>query len=454
MKRFITALTVLLTAVISIYSANIYTFNINQDINSTTWIYTQKALQEAKRTDAELVILQLNTYGGEVSFADSIRTAIMYSKVPVIAFIDNNAASAGVLISIACSKIYMRPGGSIGAATVVNGVDGQAMPDKYQSYMRAIMRSTAEAHGRDSLGNWLRDPMIAEAMVDERIAIEGVIEEGKTLTFTTNEAIKHHYCEGTAENIQQVLQHEGYNPDECVITQYTPTATDRAKGWLLGTALRSLLIVLIIGGLYFELQQPGIGLPLLTSVVAAILYFAPLYIEGLAAYWEMALFVVGIILVVIELFVTPGFGLIGILGIITIIASLTFAMLDNVNFDFSPITIPDLSHSLLTVFIGLILSFVAIMWLSSKIGSKGIFARMALKTTQYNQDGYVGVDTSIDTLVGMTAIAVTDLRPSGKIIVGNKTYDAIALYGAYISKDSRVKIVKTDGGRCHVDVIE
>lgn len=450
MKRTIAAFTILLASFAVLYGTNVYTFNINQDINSTTWIYTQKALHEAEETGAELIILQINTYGGEVSFADSIRTAVMYSEVPVIAFIDNNAASAGALISIACNKIYMRPGGSIGAATVVNGMDGQAMPDKYQSYMRAIMRSTAESHGRDSAGNWVRDPVIAEAMVDERIEIDGIIEEGKTLTFTTNEAVQHHYCEGVAANIMEILQLEGYNPDECTITQYTPTVTDKAKGWLLGTALRSLLIVFIFGGLYFELQQPGIGLPLLTSIVAAILYFAPLYIEGLASYWEIILFVAGIILVAIEIFVTPGFGVTGISGIIAIIASLTFAMLDNVNFDFSPITMPDLSHSLLTIMTGLVASFVLTIWLSSKIGGKGVWAHMSLKTSQYNHEGYIGVDTGIDTLVGKTAVTVTDLHPSGKIVIDNNTYDAIALYGAYIPKNNPVRIMKTEGGRCHV----
>lgn len=431
-------------------ATDIYTFDINREINSTSWIYTQRALQEADAAGARLIILRLNTYGGEVTFADSIRTAIMYNRIPVVAFIDNNAASAGALISIACRRIYMRPGASIGAATVVNGVDGQAMPDKYQSYMRATMRSTAEAHGRDSLGRWLRDPLIAEAMVDERIAIEGVIDSGKTLTFTTQEAVTHRYCEGIVDSIPQILTLEGYDPARCTITHYTPSARDEAKGWLLGTTLRGILIMLIIGGLYFELQQPGLGFPLIVSIISAVLYFAPLYIDGLAAYWEIALFLIGIALIVIEIFVTPGFGFIGISGIIVVILSLTFAMLGNVAFDFSGITLPDLSHTLLTIFIGLITSFIAILWLTTRIGSRGIFSRMALQTAQLNQEGYIGVDTTIDTLVGTTARTFTDLRPSGKIIVDGKTHDAIARHGTFIPKDTPVTILKTEGGRCHV----
>jgi len=154
----------------------------------------------------------MNTYGGEVLYADSIRTKILNSKIPVYVFVDNNAASAGALIAIACNKIFMRQGSSIGAATVVNET-GAKMPDKYQSYMRATMRATAESHGKDTIINgkdttyqWKRDPLIAEAMVDDRTVIPGIIDSGKTLTFTAQEAIKYHYCEGVAENVEEVIE--------------------------------------------------------------------------------------------------------------------------------------------------------------------------------------------------------------------------------------------------------
>lgn len=450
MRHIITALLLSITTLLFADTTRIYTLKINQEINSASWLYTRQALNEAKKTDAQLVILHLNTYGGEVVYADSMRTAIMYSPIPVVAFVDNNAASAGALISIACRRIYMRPGASIGAATVVNSADGQAMPDKYQSYMRATMRATAEYHGKDANGEWIRNPLIAEAMVDDRIAIPGVIDSGKTLTFTTKEAIAHRYCEAEADSISQIIRHEGYNPDQCIITQYEPTITDKAKGWLLGTMLRSILIMIIVGGIYFELQQPGLGFPSIAAVIAAILYFAPLYIEGLAAYWEIILFVVSIILIILEIFVTPGFGILGIAGIILLITSLLFASLGNTYFDFTTIAIPDLSHSLTTILLGLILSFIAIIWLTSKIGSKGIFAKLALTASQPDADGYVGVDTHINTLVGSTATVVTDLKPTGKIACNNTTYEATSIYGTYIPRHSTVEIIKTESGRCYV----
>lgn len=427
---------------------NIYTFRLYDEINSRAWIYTQRALEEADKSDAELIILHLNTYGGEVVYADSIRTAILNHRTPIIAFIDNNAASAGALISIACDRIYMRPGASIGAATVVNSIDGQSMPDKYQSYMRATMRSTAESHGRDSLGRWLRDPLIAEAMVDDRIQIADIIDSGKTLSFTTEEAIKHRYCEGQADSIPQILEIEGYTPSECIITEYKPSTMDNTKGWLTSTALRSILIMIIIGGIYFELQSPGLGFPSLAATIAALLYFAPLYIDGVAAYWEILLFVAGVILMMLEIFVIPGFGIAGITGIITMILGLIFSMLDNNFFDFSMVVIPDVTQALLTIFIGLILGFLSILWLSSKIGKKGIFANMALQTVQSNSQGYIGVPT--DNLTGHTGIASVDMRPSGKIEINGKHYDAVALYGAFIKKDTPIKVIKQENGRMYV----
>lgn len=194
MKRFSFVIIILfLLPVFSVYAVEktlIYKINLKKEVGSTTWRYVKRGMAEASKKKADAVILHMNTYGGTVVHADSIRTLILNSSIPVYAFIDNNAASAGALIAIACDSIYMRPGANVGAATVVNG-NGEAMPDKYQSYMRATIRSTAEAHGADTIINdgdtvvhWKRDPYIAEAMVDERVVIPNVIDSGKVLTLT------------------------------------------------------------------------------------------------------------------------------------------------------------------------------------------------------------------------------------------------------------------------------
>lgn len=128
-------------------TARVYIYKIFREIGSTSWVHTQEAFHEAEEIKAKCIILHLNTYGGQVVFADSIRTKILNSKIPVHVFIDNNAASAGALISIACDSIYMRPGANIGAATVVDQ-SGQQMPDKYQSYMRSTIRPQHKPRGK------------------------------------------------------------------------------------------------------------------------------------------------------------------------------------------------------------------------------------------------------------------------------------------------------------------
>ncbi|GAI56184.1 unnamed protein product, partial [marine sediment metagenome] len=208
--------------------------------------------------------------------------------------------------------IYMRKGASIGAATVVDA-QGKVVPDKYQSFMRSTMRATAEAHGKDTIIKgtdtllvWHRDPQIAEAMVDPKIYIKDIIDTGQVLTFTTNEAIKYGFCEGEAESIKEVLKIAGIKDYE--IKEFVLTPLEAIIQFLVNPFVHGILIMIIIGGIYFELQTPGIGFPLGAALLAAILYFAPLYLQGLAENWELVLFVVGLILIGVEIFAIPGFG--------------------------------------------------------------------------------------------------------------------------------------------------
>lgn len=434
----------------------VYKIDIKKDIGSTTWLYTQKGFDEAREKNADVILIHMNTYGGEVLYADSIRTKILNSDIPVVVFIDNNAASAGALISIAADKIYMRPGASIGAATVVNQT-GEQMPDKYQSYMRSTMRATAEAHGqdtiiqgRDTVYKWKRDPLIAEAMVDERTVVPNLIDSGKTLTFTAQEAMKYNYCDGLANNVKEIItKHLQY--DEYELIHFQPTAMDNVKGFLMSSVFQGILIMLIIGGIYFELQTPGIGFPLGVAIVAALLYFAPLYIEGLAANWEILIFIIGLILIGIEIFVIPGFGVTGISGIVLVIAGLTLSMLENVNFDFEPVQTGNFGKALLTVTAGISFGFGLVIYLSSRIGARGLFRNVALNTNLENEAGYIAVPIENKNLVGKCGIAHTDLRPSGKVTVEGTTYDATTDEG-FIAKGTEVKVVKFELGQVYVSV--
>jgi len=434
----------------------VYKLDIKEEITRATWRQTKQAFDEADSVKADIILIHMNTYGGLVLDADSIRTKILQSRIPVYVFIDNNAASAGALISIACDSIYMRPGGSIGAATVVNQT-GEALPDKYQSYMRSTMRATAEAHGKDTIINgsdtiyqWRRDPKIAEAMVDQRVIIPGIIDSGKVLTFTPTEAMENGFCEGVAENVPQVLKKVGV--ENYKLVEYKPTLIERIIGFLVLPLISGLLIMAIIGGIYFEMQSPGIGFPLGVAILAAVLYFAPLYLEGLAEHWEILLFFVGLILIALEIFVIPGFGVAGISGIILLFTGLVLSLINNVNFNFENVQITSVVVAITTVVLGVLGGFTLSLLLGKKMftAESGAFKNMSLHAVQNVNDGFVCVETGMFALKGKTGIAKTVLRPAGKVFIDNEVFDAVAITGI-IDKDDEIIVVKVEATQLYVE---
>jgi membrane-bound serine protease (ClpP class) len=438
-------------------SPRIFTFNMDRQVDKGLWRITKNAFEESEKWNADLVIIRMNTYGGLVDMADSIRTKILYYPKPVWVFIDNNAASAGSLISIACDSIFMRPGANIGAATVVNQT-GEVVPDKFQSYMRSTMRSTAEAHGKDTLVQgkdtvfkWRRDPKIAEAMVDPSIYIAGLIDTGKVLTMTTQEAMKWDYCEGEANSVQDLIEKQGLSKGE--LKEYKLTALERFIGFLLSPAIQGILILMIIGGIYFELQSPGIGFAIIIAIIGAMLYFAPLYLDGLAEHWEILVFIAGLALLAVEIFVIPGFGVAGIGGIVLVVSGLTLSLIRNVRFDFSGVGVSDVFQAFSLVILSVMISLVGSIWLSSKLLTNSPFRKLALNHSEVRDQGYVAVEPEMLDLVGQTGEAYTILRPAGKVMIGGKVYDAVA-DTAWIPKGSTVLVVKQESAQVYVKMVQ
>ena len=416
----------------------VYKFEIKENIAPPAVHRAKRAFQEADSLNADFILLHMNTYGGMVDAADSLRTRIMQSRIPVIVFVDNNAASAGALISIAADQIYMRPGGNIGAATVVDQT-GEVVPDKFQSYMRSMMRSTAEAKGRD--------PEIAQAMVDPSIEVEGVIEAGKVLTFTSSEAMRWGFSEGMAENVEEVLAQAGIRNYEMVEQQLT--FTDRVIGFLINPLISGILIMLILGGIYFELQTPGVGFPIMVALSAALLYFAPLYVEGLATYFEIVIFILGVVLVAVELFAIPGFGVTGIVGALFVLIGLALAMVGNRGFDFTGVPMMDIFQAFLVVIIAFFVSLTGSFYLGQKLFTSTRFGELALSTVQETASGYTSANVGMKGLLGKTGEAFTMLRPSGKVEIDDEIYDATALTG-FIDKGDKVKVVKYETSQIFV----
>lgn len=431
---------------------DIYLINIKENIGSNTWVYLQNGLHEAQVSNADMVLLHMNTYGGAVLEADSMRTAILNSKIPVHVFIDVNAASAGALIAIACDSIYMRNSASIGAATVVEGGTGQVATDKYQSYMRGIMRATAESHGKIetvedgvTVSHWRRDPAIAEAMVDERVVIPGYADSTQILTLTASQAMDLGYCEGIAESVHEVIvSHLGYS--DYNLQAYNPTFYDKIKGFLTNGVLQAFLIMFIIGGIYFELQSPGVGFPTAVAITAALLYFTPLYLTGYAQNWEVLLFVVGLIFIVFEIFVVPGFGVPGIIGIVLVFSSLILALVGNIKFNFEGLPTKEVFRAFMTVLGGMGMGMVLIIYLSSRIGKKGFLNKVALHA---DQEGYYSVPMEPDNMVGKTGIAATVLRPSGKVNIDGEYYDAVSVRGM-VDKGEEIVVKRYENFQLYV----
>lgn len=430
MKRLLSSIFILLFWTVAFsQEARVYQFDIKEEIAAPVWRTTQMAIDEAHDLEVDVIFIQMNTYGGAVDAADSIRTKILRSKIPVIVHIENNAASAGALISLACDSIYMKAGATIGAATVVDQ-SGEQVPDKYQSYMRKKMRATAEENGRD--------PDIAEAMVDPDKEVEGVSEKGKVVTLTVKEAIEYGFCDGEFNSMDEALNHAGYE-DYTVIKQ-TLGSTDRIIGWLINPAVSGILILVIFGGIYFELQSPGLGFPIVAAIAAAILYFAPLYLEGLADNWEILLFIAGIILIAVELFVIPGFGVAGIVGISLAISGLALSMVGNVGFDFRPVDMSKLVQSFMIAIVASSVSVAGSIFLAARLFQSALLSNLVLNATQEKEDGYVGTSTKEFELIGSTGSAYTDLMPSGKVEIDNRLYDATSEIG-FIESGSPIIVV-------------
>ena len=411
----------------------VYKIDVREEIGPGIARKMGTALNEAQSIKADLIIIHMNTYGGLLDAADSIRTRLLNSQIPVVAFIDNNAASAGALISIACNRIYMRSGSSIGAATVVDQ-SAQALPDKYQSYMRSMMRATAEKRGRD--------PKIAEAMVDPRTYIPGVNDSGKVLTFTTTEAIKNGYCEGQAESIEEVLKLEKIGNYK--VQNYVPTFIEKIISLLINPAVSGILLLILLGGIYFELQSPGIGFPLLAAGIAAILYFAPLYLEGLAANWEILLAVTGFVLLAVEILILPGFGVAGIAGIVALVTAFTFSLVGNDGLNFDMVSKQDIVESLARVMITMVVSIFVSYFLGKRLIKTSRFGKMVLQGTMNASEGYVSSDMTLSPLVGSRGVTQSTLRPSGKITINDQSYSANAETG-YIETGKIIVVTRFDG---------
>lgn len=430
MKRIILFL---LIFTVSILAQNkIYVANIHNEIDLGLAPYIKRVIKEAESNNAKYIIFDINTFGGRVDAATQIKDAILDSKVKTVAFINKRAISAGALVSLSCDIIIMTKGSSIGASTVVNET-GQKVSEKYQSYMRAEMRSTAERTGRRV--------DIAEGMVDERIIVKDIADDSTTLiTLTYQEARKVGYADTVLANMKEVINYLNvYDAD--VIYNESNLAEDFVR-FLNNPIVSSLLIMIGLVGLFTEIKTPGWGLPGTAALIALLLFFGSGYILDIASAFEIILFVIGVIFIIAEIFFIPGFGIFGILGIIFVVGSLFLGLIG----DFPTVDNSILSTALIQLAATFVLTGIVISILLKYLPKTAVLNNLILTDAIDVKVDYTSSIPDNSVLLNKEGISLTDLRPSGTAVIDGKRYDVVA-DNEYINHNKKIKVIKVEGMR-------
>jgi membrane-bound serine protease (ClpP class) len=389
--------------------------------------FVKRSLDEAWESGAPLAILDINTPGGRIDAAWQIVDAVQNSRVPVYAYVDR-ALSAGAMIALAAEEIYVRPGATLGAATPVTG-EGQKASEKMVSAMRSEFRALAEAQGLD--------PQIAEAMVDEEIEVPGLVESGKLLTLSAEEALQVGYAAGMYGSLDGLLASLG--AAGAPVTTVSLNWAELIVRFLTHPVVAPLLLTLGFLGLLFEVKTPGFGFGGLAGLIGLGLFFGAHLIVGLAGLEELMLIGAGLILIALEVFVIPGFGIAGSLGILAVGAGIVLSMLGRFP------TIMDLSAAFTVVLVAMLLTgafayaFLRHLRWTRRLG--GIFLRQA--TTK--ESGYISGDVRPE-LIGHRGTAATDLRPAGVGTFGKERLDVVS-EGPWIEVGRPIEILQSEGYR-------
>lgn len=390
--------------------------------------YVARSLREAEAAGAAAAFLDIDTPGGRVDAAERIADAVRGAGIPVYAFVNPRAYSAGALIAISTNGIYMRPGAVIGAATPVDG-QGTKASEKMVSAMRAEFRSMAEQRGLD--------PQLAEAMVDENVEIPGVVRKGQLLTLSTNEAVKLKFAKAQVADQAAFLQEIGH-PRAQVVTTETNWAEQIVR-FLTNPLVAPMLLSLGILGLVFEIKTGAFGLGGILSLTSLGLFFGSSFILGLAGWEEVLLLGLGAIALAVEVFVLPGFGVAGVLGTLAIVGAMALALLGG-----QPTT-GDVTQALAVLGASLFITMVVIYAWLRHLPNSGRFRGLLLQGAVNKSEGFISAPNRID-LVGRDGVAVTDLRPSGTARVGEERIDVVT-EGEYLPQGSKVQVVQSDGYR-------
>lgn len=394
----------------------IVSIEVDGEITPAMAAFLENKINEAHRNQVDGIIIEMSTLGGRVDSATDMRDAIMGSRIPIVIYIRNRAISAGALISIAAEHIAMAPGSHIGSA--------KPIPDdpKTVAYVSGEFRTTAETTGRD--------PQIAAAMVDAAIEIEGLVREGEILDMTALQALEYGYADFIVDSRSEILQVMGWEGAEIIDEEMD--FRYRIAQFLTSYEVASLLLSIGMIALIAEFYTQGFGISGIIGIACFVLYFSSGFIAGYTDFWAVAIFTVGIILLIVELTI-PGFGVFGISGLAAMFIGIILAA-------------PDVRQGVFSLMIALVVSVLAIPIFIKVFGKSRLVQRFVLATAETVDMGYVHTAASRSYLVGKNGIALTVLRPSGKVQIDEERLDAIA-EGEYIDKGQKVRVARVEGSK-------
>ena len=437
MKRLLfIIISVLFISNLSAQKEIVYKAEILGEIDLGIAPFVKRAVHEAEMANAKAIIFSINTFGGRLDAATQIKDAILNSKVKTIAFIDKRAISAGALIALSCEKIAMVPGASMGASTVVDQA-GQKQSEKYQSYMRSEMRATAEKNGRRT--------DIAQGMVDETVTVPDLNDDDKKLiTLTSEEAFKYKMADTIVADIPELKKAFGLENAE-IVNISSNWAEDFVR-FLNNPIISSILILIGMLGIFTEIKMGVWGVPGTVAVIALALFFGSGYILDLASVIEIVIFVIGVVLLLLEIFVIPGFGIVGVLGILFMIAGLFFGLVS----DFGLTDYSLLSAAITQLAAVFVLAAVFIFILSRFLPKSDIWNRLILRADIADKSGYA-TGESFEHLIGAEGIALTTLRPAGAAIINGNRIDVVT-EGDYIDHNSKIIVKAVEGSKVVVGI--
>ena len=384
--------------------------------------FISRVIEEAEEDGVALILLHMNTPGGRLDAAQDIKDALLKSKVPTATFIDTHALSAGALIAYATDFIIVTDGSTMGAATPINVSsqgEAQAVGEKFVSAVRAIFESTAQAKGRDGT--------LAEAMVDKDVEIAGLIEKGKLLTLAKDDLMKWCVADYTARDVPELL--EVLNLSGAKVEKRELNWAEKIARVLTDPTVSSMLMTFGFLGLMLELYTAGFGISGIIGLSCLFLFFFGHAVVNLVGIEELLLLMVGLGLLIAEVFFIPGFGVAGVVGLLCVVASVSLAMVgQDIAFSWEVGALPD---ALARVGLSFVMTMVIFLLASRYLPETKLFNRLVLQTavdgdafTEDATDASSPAEKAPD-LTGSEGIAITRIRGSGKARIGDETYDVV-----------------------------